>query len=408
MKQKVSSFWDVMRREARIIRGDVDIVSIILIAPIFYAFFYGSVYWYKGEHDVAIAVVDMDRSATSQLLTRNLDAHQYIAVTESLRDLGAAEREIASFGVQGAVYIPQGFEASLKSGKGADLKVYLNTSRFLVSNDMNKGVNEVVQTMAAGARVKYFEMQGYSLDQAKEMYEPLRIEVKPLFNMTETYGDFLIPGILALILQQTLLMGLSESIAKERELGTMGELFATAGRSMWALMSGKGAFYLALFSAYAFFFYTVNFAVFSIPFRGSGWALALLTIVFLLSVVYVSFFFSSFFERKMIALQVLGFTSYPIFLISGYSWPLQVLPMPLRLLANTLPITPYVSAYTRIVQMGAGLGDVLPELGQLTVLAICGFIFTRIRMKVLMRNLTGGPVPSPVFDFADWMRRKKS
>jgi len=171
----------------------------------------------------------------------------------------------------------------------------------------------VVLTMAAGARVKYFEMQGYSIDQARELFEPLRIDVKPLFNTTETYGDFLIPGILALILQQTLLMGLSESIAKEREAGTMGDLFATAGRSMWALMSGKGAFYLALFSAYAFFFYTVNFQVFSIPFRGSALALAILTMIFLLSVVYLSLFLSSFFHRKMIALQILGFTSYPIF-----------------------------------------------------------------------------------------------
>ena len=272
-----------------------------------------------------------------------------------------------------------------------------------------RSVNEVVLTMAAGARVKYFEMQGYSIDQARELYEPLRIDVKPLFNTTETYGDFLIPGILALILQQTLLMGLSESIAKEREAESLAELFATAGRSMWALMSGKGAFYLALFSAYALFFYTVNFRVFSIPFRGSAMTLAILTLIFLLSVVYLSFFLSSFFHRKMIALQVLGLTSYPIFLISGYSWPLQVLPVPLRVLANLMPITPYLSAYTRIVQMGAGFGDVLPELRHLLLLAVCGFLLTRIRMKMLLRNLTGGPVPSPVFTAAQWIggiRRK--
>jgi ABC-2 type transport system permease protein len=170
MKEKLSAFWAVVRREAHIIRHDVDIVTIILVAPLFYAFFYGSVYWYKGEHDVPIAVVDMDNSATSRLLTRNLDSHQYIAIAQSLRDVGSAERAIESNDVQGAVFIPAGFEASLKSGKGADLKVYLNTSRFLVSNDLNKGINEVVLTMAAGARVKYFEMQGYSIDQARELF----------------------------------------------------------------------------------------------------------------------------------------------------------------------------------------------------------------------------------------------
>jgi len=214
MRLKLQGLWAVVMREVNYAIHDTDILIIALVMPMFYAFFYGSLYLQKGEHDVAVVVVDLDHSATSQTLIRQLDAHPFIRITDEVQDLGTAQERLEKFDAQGVIFIPQKFEASLKSGKGADIKLYLNTTRFLVSNDINKGVNEVVQTAAVGIRVRYFQMQGYSLKQAKELMEPLHGEIKPMFNTTETYGDFLIPAILALILQQTLLMSIAETFAK--------------------------------------------------------------------------------------------------------------------------------------------------------------------------------------------------
>jgi ABC-2 type transport system permease protein len=382
----LQGMWAVIRREVGYAIHDTDILIIALLMPLFYAFFYGSLYWQKGEHDVAVVVVDMDHSKTSKTLIRQLDAHPAIHITEEVPDLGTAQERLEKFDAQGVIFIPLRFEASLKSGKGADMQLYLNTTRFLVSNDINKGVNEVVLTANAGIRIRYFQMQGYSFEQAKELMEPLRLDIKPMFNTTETYGDFLIPAILVIILQQALLIALAETFAKERENGTLGSLFLLSHKSIWGLMNGKSAFYFILFSAYALFFFTVNFTIFKIPFRGDPFALAALTILFLLAVIYLGIFIASFFKRKIIALQVLGFSSYPIFLSSGYSWPMQAMPIPMQLLAQIYPMTPFLAGFTRITQMGAGWGDVTKEFLHLFILVGIGFIASHWRMKILIQK----------------------
>lgn len=384
--KRINGALNAFRREIRSITRDMDIITIILIAPLFYAFFYGSVYLNKSEHDVPVTVVDMDHSSLSANLIRYLDSHQLVSVNGVLSDYGSAINKVYSMESQAVLYIPDGFEASLKEGNDTDLKLYLNTTRFLISNDINKAVNEVTATMAGAVKLRFFQAQGYSYTQAKEMIEPLDSQVHSLFNPTESYGDFLIPGLLVLILQQTLLIGLSESISKERENKSIGELFYSAGRSVSAMVNGKGAFYFLMYSAYALFFYTVHFSVFKISFRGSVSALIILTGLFLIAVVYLSIFISSFFSRKIVSLQVIAFTSYPVFLMSGYPWPIQAMPLYIRVIAQLLPSTPYLDAFGRIVHMGAGWNDVLPQMWHIILLIIIGMIISWLRMRSLVKG----------------------
>ena len=383
---KINGLWKVLKREINVVMHDVDIAIIVLIAPLFYSLFYGSLYWNKTEQKVPVVVVDMDHSRLSQTLIRHIDACANIHITEEVPDLASAQTRIEQFDAQGAIFLPPKFEASLKKGKATDIKVYLNTTRFLVSNDINKAVTEVALTTAAGVRLHYFQTQGYSFEQAKEMFEPLRAEIKPMFNTAESYGDFLVPAILALIIQQTLLMGVAQAFAKEEEDNTLQESYALSNHSALGTMAGKGAFYFILFAAYSLMFYTVHFSLFKIPFRGNPFALAALTVIFLISVIYFAVFIGTFFKRKIIALQVLAFTSYPIFLTTGYSWPMAVMPLPLRVLGNMYPITPYLAAYTRITAMGASWGDVLPEFSHLFMLSVFSFALAWWRLKIVLNK----------------------
>ncbi|MGE5364060.1 MAG: ABC transporter permease [Bacteroidota bacterium] len=394
MKNKITGIFSVLRRELGIITRDKDLITLILLSPLFYAFFYGSIYLNKSENSVPVAVVDMDKSITSQSLIRSLDSHQLIDISRKVNDYSSAVDLLYKMDVQGIVYIPKGFSADLKSGMGTDLKVYLNTSRFLVSNDINKAITEVALTYSAAVKLKYFQAQGYSFEQAKEIAEPIHTEIHSLFNPTESYGDFMIPGILVLVLQQTLLIGLAESIAKERETGSLKSLYSASNRSVWALITGKGAFYFLLYCAYAFMFYTVHFSLFKLNFIGSYTAAAVLTVLFLIAVIYLCIFVSSFFKRKIVSMQVFAFTSYPFFLISGYPWPFQEIPAPLQLLSWILPSTPYLNAFSRITMMGAGWNDVLPEFYHLLILCFIGLICTRMRMRALLRSETGENIHS--------------
>ncbi|HLP16150.1 MAG TPA: ABC transporter permease [Bacteroidota bacterium] len=386
MKRKLTGFAAVFVREMRSLIGDMNIRMIVLVAPLLYPLMYGSVYWNKTETDVPIVVVDQDRSALSREFIRDLDAHQLIRVSEVVQDVSEARDRLYRMDAQGIVILSDKFSSSLKQGKGADVKVLLNTTKFLPSNDLNKAITSVAMAHAIGMRVNVLRTAGYSRKQAEEMSDPVRDDIRPLFNVNETYGDFLVPGLFILILQQTLLIGLSESIAKERENGTLGELFHTANNSLWATMSGKGAIYLLLYAAYAVLYGVVYFPLFSLPMAGSISALVVSTVLFLLSVVYLSIFVSSFFTRKIIALQTITFTTYPFFFLSGYSWPKTGLPAPLQWFTELLPSTHYLTAAVRLTQMNGGWGDVRSEILWMAALAAAGFLFTRMRMRALLRS----------------------
>ncbi len=216
--------------------------------------------------------------------------------------------------------------------------------------------------------------------------EPIQTDVRSLFNTTESYGDFFLPALLALILQQTLLIGLAESVSKEREEKTLHQLFFTSGKNILSMINGKSFVYLLFFLSYALFFYSAIFDLFSINMLGSVFALALLTLIFFLTIIYLSIFVASFFERKIMSLQFFAFTSIPVFLLSGLPWPIQTMPWFVKQITLLIPTSPYFLAMQRITQMGAGLQDVIPELIHLSLLMIISLAAAIVRTKVLIRK----------------------
>ncbi|MBI5402209.1 MAG: ABC transporter permease [Ignavibacteriae bacterium] len=388
MKIFFQSYLEVLKRELSLVTHDKDIIIIILIAPVFYALFYNSIYINKSEKDVPVAVVDMDNSEFSKEFIKRLDAHQLTSVNIVVADPEEAKGLLNKMNVQGVIVISYEAEKNLKLKKGTTITANLNTTRFLVSNDINKAVNEVAFSFGNEYRQIYFQNIGYNSSEAEGMTEPLKSDIRPMFNTSETYGEFLIPGLLVLILHQTLLIGLSESIANEREMKTLSLLYELSGRNTFAAISGKLTFYFIVFGAYAYFFYVVTFSLFKINFMGSVSAVIIMTILFIISTSFFSVLISSFFKKKILSLQFLAFTSYPIFLVSGYVFPTHSMPKVIQVIADCLPVTPYLNAFIRITQMGAGWSNIIPQFYHLSIITVVLVIISLARMKVLfMKNI---------------------
>ncbi len=384
----INAIKEIFKRELRLTARDINIISIILLAPLFYSFFYGSIYINKVERKLPIVIYDEDMSQTTRTIAEHLNASQMINVTGYVNDFNSGIDKINSNQAYGMVYFPKGFEAGLKLYRGATVKTYLNTTRFLVSNDINIAINEVIINENADIKLKFFEKAGFSYGQAKELVEPVKYDVRPLFNTTESYGDFLIPGIFVLIIQQTLLIGLSESVAKERELGTTGHLFELGKGNIFAVINGKGLLFALIFGAFSLLFFTFNYLVFRINMYGNGAALFIFTFLLIAAAIYFSIFIASFFKKKILAVQFLTISTYPIFLISGYSWPKFAMPLWVQYIADLIPSTPYLAAFMRITKMGAGLGQTMPELIHLAILTSLFYSAAHIRLKQLLKKQT--------------------
>lgn len=364
-KKSGPSLIKLFLRETSLVAKDHSLLLTLLIAPLLYAFFYGSIYINKEEENVKLAVVDDDQSRLSRLLQQNIDNSPMVELIH-FPNLEEAKEYMYQGVCQGYLYIPKGTQTNLLSLKQSNVVLAVNAARFLPSSDLLMSVQQICLTIGAGVRLQYIEKtEGLSTAMAMQNVMPISLDYRPLFNERSSYGAFLLPALLALILQQTLLIGLSESVAGERQHGTFKEwLSGGVSTAIW----GKGLFYLFVFGAYGFFFLNVNFKLLGLPMRGSGFQLGILLFVLLLTLIPMAQFIGSLFKSQLLCLQIMAFSTYPIFLITGYTWPFESLPLVVQWLSMLLPTTPFIKVYTAIVQSGASLSSQMGSVLHLLVL----------------------------------------
>lgn len=369
-------------REMRLVVKEHSLLLTLLLAPLFYAFMYGSIYINKVETQVPLAIIDTDQSATSRFLIREIASDPMIQ-SVPVNSLAEAQEMMNRGVVNGYFFIDQNFEKQILSLQQAQVNLAVNASKFLPASDLTAHLTNICLTVGGGVRKTYFNKQGMNDHQAMANTNPIHLDYRPLFNEKTGYGNFLLPGLMAVILQQTLLIGLCVSMSLERQGRKLGELKTLSLNSASNLLMGKGLFYFLVYLIFAQFFINIVFSVFDMPFRGSFLEVNFLMAVFYVSLIPLAFWVGSFFKNTLLIVQIMGFSSYPIFLITGYTMPFQNLPLVVQWISNLLPTTPFLRIYTLLVQGGASISDQLPNLFHLVGLGVFYTLLFSWRMKKL-------------------------
>jgi len=377
--------FQILKRELKNVSKDSSLFLILLLAPILYAFMYGSIYLNKAEEKVKLALIDNDGTAISRTLTQQLDSTPMIEIVPS-SNISEAQEKMYKGEVEGYFYIQSGFEKYILSQKQTNVNLVLNASRFLPSSDLLSTVTKVCLTVGAGVRKTYFNKQGMGEDESMKMTNPINMDYRPLYNSSMTYGAFLLPGLLAIILQQTLLIGVAAAFTSEREEKKLLNLYQISRQSISKMIFGKSLLYFFAFMIFGLFFSVVNFSVFDVEVRGNYLDLAVIFALFIATIIVFGMLIGSFFKTKLFAFQVLVFSSYPIFLITGYSMPYQALPRFVQMLSDTLPTSPFLRVYISIVQSGGSLSDNLSSVIHLVILWIVYTFILILRIKYLIKN----------------------
>ena len=380
----LKKIYKLFIEETNLIIADKSVLLTVLVAPLLYIFFLGSIYLNKDADHIKLAIVDYDNTAVTKQFKRLLQSNPTIEYVGDLPGYADAADKMFKFEIQGFLIFPEGFEKDLKQLNGADVKMYLNTTQFLPSNALNKAVQKVLMTISAGIRIKAFEAQGLDPKHAYEIALPLNAEVKPISNPTNNYGDFLLPGLFLLILQQTLLIGLGESITHNIEHNKFASMLSNNG--IFNVISGKSLFYVILYFAYFLLLYTYIFDFFQLNLNGEIFALTTISLLFFATVLMFTYLVASFFKSPLIYMEVMAFTSYPVFLTTGYSWPVSAMPVFIQWISYILPTTPAMNALIKITQLNAGLKDVSFEFYNLLVLLVLSSIAVFSRYKYLKNN----------------------
>lgn len=358
---------------------DVGAFLVLVGAIVIYAFFYPVPYAPQVLKEVPIAVVDLDQSEMSRRLVRMVDAHELIRTSAAAGSLSEAERLARSGAAGGILAIPVDFERKVRRGEQATVAVYTDASYFLVYRQVLTGVLEAAGTLSAGIEVRRLQAQGLAPGAAMAAREPVGLIARPLFNATEGYGSYVVPAVLVLILQQTLLVGIGlvGGTAFERRRHVSGASLprAAGSRRLTSLprLLGRALAYFLLYLVHLLFYFGVVFHLLGFPQRAAALELLAFATPFLLSVIFLALAAGSAFRTREMSMQVLLFTSLPAIFLAGFSWPVEALPRWLAALARLLPSTPAIAGFLRLSQMGATLSQVRVEW--LGLWALCGGYF---------------------------------
>lgn len=351
---------------ARLAR-DPGALLVLVGAVVLYAFFYPLPYRPEVLREVPVAVVDLDHTAPSRLLVRMAEAHSSLRVAARPDDLESAETLLRRGSVGGVLLIPAGFQDRLLSGRQARVGVFADASTFLVYRQVATGFVEAIGTLSAGVEVRRLQARGYPEAAAGGRRQPVTLVARSLFNPTEGYASCVVPGVLILILQQTLLIGIGLLGGTEAEDRGRSRV-RNAGVPGLALL-GRASFYLLLYAVHLAFLFGVVHPTLGLPQRAAAFDLAAFGLPFLLACVFLAQALSHAFRRRETALQVLLFTSLPAVFLAGFVWPRETLPTWLRAVSLLLPSTTGVDGFHRLSTMGASLRHVRGEWLTLWALA---------------------------------------
>ena len=206
----------------------------------------------------------------------------------------------------------------------------------------------------------------------------MRVETRTWYNEDLVSSAFIIPGVLALVMSVIGAFLTSLTIAREWERGTMEQLISTPVTAM-EIMLGKLAPYFVLGMLDTVISALIAIYWFQVPFRGSWITLMAASALFMIVVLSLGFFISVLAKSQFAASQIaLLITFLPAFLLSGFLFSIEQMPIALQWITRILPARYYVSALKKIFLKGTPTSMLYAELIPLVVFAlVLGFVATR-------------------------------
>ncbi|XXF78786.1 ABC transporter permease [Myxococcaceae bacterium GXIMD 01537] len=344
-------------KEVRHILRDVRTLYLALAMPVVLLVLFGFGISFDVDH-LELAVVDQDQSAPSREIVRSLTAAGEFSAMREGTSPEEALRSLRRGGVVGVVVVPHGFAEDLARGSAS--------VQFLV--DGADG-NTATQALAKAQALTQVAAQRLAASGPGLRTPPLEVRVRTLFNPEARSALFLVPGLTAYLLALVAVLMTALTIAREWERGSMEQLFATpVGRL--DIVVGKLLPYLAIGILQVLLVLVVGAWVFGVPVRGSLWVLGAGSLLFLVGMLGQGLLVSVVTRNQVVATQVATMTSVlPSMLLSGFIFPIENLPLPLRLLSSLVPARYFVSTLRGVLLRGNGLDVLWPQLVALAAFA---------------------------------------
>ncbi|MBC9915340.1 ABC transporter permease [Chitinophaga varians] len=382
----MKEFFRLLKREFKLFLGNSTLRSVFFLAPVLYATLIGFVYKAGKVENIPVIVIDKDNTPLSAQLVEMLGDNKSIKTLKYLQEPANVNDEVIRKEAAAVVMVPARFEADILQKKYPEVNVYVNTSNVLTANFASKALQLTIGTFSAGVSIKGLQKMGMPAVRAATQYEPFKTNYITLFNTTSNYLIFMWPAMLAVVLQQVILLAMAISFAAEFQRGSFVTEYAGMRRRAFPIMLIK-VIPIWIFSILIVSIYYLMHMFFNVPMPEGILSFLWLTAFFVGSVSFMGVFVSILIPDALKATQVLMVIASPAFIISGFTWPLSAMPAFVQVLANIIPLTPFLQAFKILLIQKGSVELTYPYMQHLGILLVTYALLGWLALKIKLRFL---------------------
>lgn len=363
----MNGFIAIFLKEFAHIRREPATIFFVFVVPVLQMTIFGFAIDVTIEH-IPLVVYDLDGRKESRRLVEALCNTRTFQVVDRVQDVESYRRAFTSGRAKAGVLIPADYSDRLVRGEQAVIQVLVDGSDSQVAMTAVNTANLLVGQLAVGkARAVGEAMQmGPARNQRGEWAPPIEARTRLLFNPDLKSAYFFVPGLIGIILQLVSLFLTSFSIVREREVGTLEQLFVTpVGRA--GLLLGKLLPYSILAMSELLIVLLAMSTVFRVPINGSLWLLLGLSALFVITVLGLGLLISTLARTQLEAIQFSFLVMLPSVFLSGFMFPRSEMPDLIYLITFLLPVTYFVEILRGVILRGADAIDLLPEIIGLSI-----------------------------------------
>ena len=363
------------RKELRHISRDVRSLIIALALPVLMLLLFG--YALSLDVDqIPTLILDSDGSPESRALIARFEGSRYFEILGFVDDYQAIESSIDRDECLVAVAIPKDFSRNLLTGKEVQVQLIIDGSDSNTASIARGYAEAIVAAHASALQVAASNQEG-----GPQSLLPVEAQLRVWYNSDLESKNYIVPGLLAVILMIISAMLTSLTIAREWEMGTMEQLLSTPLRPA-ELVLGKMSAYFAVGAIDTIVVLVVGVLIFEVPLRGSLFFLAVSCFVFLFGALCWGILLSAIAGSQLLAYQLGMMTSFlPAFLLSGFIYSIENMPVPIQMFTFLVPARYFITLLKGIFLKGVGLEVLGIEVAFLTVFAALVFLTATRRVK---------------------------
>ncbi len=387
IKGLISDIAAIWANEMKVTVKDEGVLVFFLVAPLLYPILYSWIYNNEVVREVPVAVVDLSHSAQSRQFLRMCDASPDVKVAYHCNNIEEARELVGRQVAHGIIYFPSDFSTKLNRGEQTNVSVFCDMSLMLTYKAIYQTATTVASQMNAGIQIA--QSQSFTNRDEEITTKPLDFEEVEIFNPTGGYGNALLPGVLIVIIQQTLLLGigLAAGTARERNrnhrLVPMDRHYSGAYR----IVLGKALCYFMIYAVVTAYLTLGVTRLFHFTTLATPEALFGLMLPYLLACIFFGMIISGLIRYRENVMLIVVFMSIIFLFMTGISWPESNIPGFWKSISWLVPSTFGVQGFLKISSMGATISEIRTEYIALWIQAFVYFIITCVIYQ-LQINLT--------------------